>query len=240
MNFKNLFSAAAVIAVVAMMSSCSHTRITSTWHDVNEPPQKLENIGVVVMASSKANRGIIENAIAAEFAKHGIKATSTMSIFPRAGEQNENIDKEAIEKVVREKVAERNLGGLLIVALLDVKEDQYYVEGTPNYVSPYYGGYGNPYSYPLTSYPYYNYSYYGYYSSVYSTVYSPGYYVNTTSYFIESSLFDTKSEKLLWTGQTETTDPSSVKKESTFFAEVIVSQMLADRAILPGATPASK
>ena len=67
----------------------------------------------------------------------------------------------------------------------------------------------------------------------YSTVYSPGYYVNTTSYFVESSLFNTESESLLWTGQTETTDPASVKKESGFFAEVVVTQMLTDGAILP-------
>jgi hypothetical protein len=233
MKMNRIISLLSIVALVAFMSSCSHTRITSTWHDVNEAPQKMDRIGVVVMASSKANRGVIENAFVAEYAKHGITGISTMSIFPRAGEQSENVDREAIEKIVREKVAENNMDGLLIVSLMDVKEDQYYVEGSARYATPYYGGYGYPYHYPISSYPYAGYSYYGYYSHAYSTVYTPGYYVNTTSYFVESSLFDTRSEKLLWTGQTETTDPSSVKKESGFFAEVIVNQMLADRAIEP-------
>ena len=221
------------VGLAMAMSSCSHTALTATWHDLNEPPAKMEKIGIVVMVPSKANRGTIETALANQFKMNGINAISTMGIFPNAGQLPEGeIDRDEIEARVKDKVEKNKLDGILIVSLRDTKEESYYIEGSPTYVgTPYYGGFGRPYAYPITGYPYYDYSYYNYYSYHYSTIYSPGYYVNTTTYYVESSLFGIESGKMLWSAQSETTDPVSITRESETFAELIVNQVLSDRAI---------
>ena len=94
-----------------------------------------------------------------------------------------------------------------------------YVPTAPAYVSPGYASYGYPY--------------YGYYSYAYSTVYSTGYYTTATSYFIESNLYDVASQKLMWTAQTNTDDPTSIETESANFARIIADDLMVKKVIMP-------
>jgi len=234
MKKSTTFRTAAILFVAILMTSCSHTYLTSTWHDVNKKPMAFDKIAVVVMAPSKSNRGVIENAMVNQFKANGMKAISTMGIFPRAGDPKamEENDKDALETIVREKVEANNIDALMIIALLDKEKEEHYVEGTSyGMTMPYYGGYGSPYNYPMNSFPYHNYSYYGYYSHAYSTINTPGYYYNTTSYYVETSLFDVENGELLWTGQTKTTDPVSINREADTFAQVVIEGIMRDRAL---------
>jgi hypothetical protein len=220
------------LAVTATMiiTSCSHTALLSTWHDVDEPAHTFDKLAIIALAESRVNRGSMENAMVKVFSEYGINAVSTMNIFPNPTEfEGQNVDREAVEKEFKEKIEANGIDGIILIALLNVEEDEYYVEGSTQYVSGGYGGY--PYRYPMHTNPYYGYNYYNYYSNYAVQVSTPGYYVNTTSYYVETSLFDVVPEKLLWTAQTKTTDPVSIDKERETFSNLIISQMIAEGVI---------
>ena len=96
-----------------------------------------------------------------------------------------------------------------IVSLLDAKKDTYYVPGSTVY-TPYY--YGRPY--------------YGYYGYMYGHVYEPGYYQSTTSYFIECNAYRLSDEKLVYSCQTKSVDPSNLSKFAYDFSRVIVKDLI--------------
>jgi hypothetical protein len=54
---------------------------------------------------------------------------------------------------------------------------------------------------------------------MYGSVYSPGYYTTDKTYFLECNLYDLKQDgKLVWSGQSETYNPSSLESFAKSFA----------------------
>ena len=98
---------------------------------------------------------------------------------------------------VLEMIRKNGQDGIITIALLDEKVETRYVPGTtysPMRYGGYYGSFGG---------------YYGYYGS---TFYDPGYYTTDKSYIVETNLYDTGTETLAWSAQTETFDPSNPEK----------------------------
>jgi hypothetical protein len=80
--------------------------------------------------------------------------------------------------------------GVVIMRLVDLTKEQTYVPGTtyPSY-------YGSPYGY------------YGYAAPMY---YDPGYVRTDVTYTVETNIYSTKLGKLVWTGTTNTVNPSDL------------------------------
>jgi hypothetical protein len=58
----------------------------------------------------------------------------------------------------------------------------------------------------------YGYGYYGYYGRAYDTIYTPGYITEDTIVKLETTVYDSKTEKMVWAGGTRSFNPSSAKK----------------------------
>lgn len=210
-----------LVLTAGLFSSCITTELVGSLKTSESEPVSYQKLGVVVLAPSMSNRSTVELALAEKFRAKGVKAVATFDIFPFAGKINEikesGMSQEDIQKKIRERVGQNKLDGLLIVTLLDKQKETHYVEGSSFAVAA----------------PVYGYPYYGYYSYAYTTVSNPGYYTTSTKYFVESNLYDVATEKLIWTGQTKTTDPASIEKESAVFADLIVNEVLAKKALKP-------
>lgn len=76
-----------------------------------------------------------------------------------------------------------------------------------NYTPPTYSGY-----------------YRGWYGGMYSV--SPGYYSESTTYNIQANLYTVADEKLLWTGDLSTTDPSSIQAAAYEVSRTIYNDWL--------------
>lgn len=206
--------------ILNFFTGCVATQMLGSLKVGDAEPKKYQKLGVVVLSPKMYNRSLMETEVASELRAKEIKAIITYDIFPFAGkmeEIKENMDQDAIQKKVRERVAANNLDALLIITLLDKEKETRYVEGS---------------SFSMGA-PIYGYPYYGYYGYAYSTVYSPGYYTTSTKYFVETNLYDVATEKLIWTGQTKTEDPTSIEKEAPNFADIIVKEMLEKKALTP-------
>lgn len=168
------------------------------------------------MTSNLVNRQAFEEELAATLlAEDGVKATGNLTLIPVGSAK----DKEGTAKAV-EAVRAAGHDGILTVALLDQTSESRYVPGSTMYSPMAYGGY----------YGYFG-GYYGFYGPM---TYDPGYYTTDKMYYIEVNLYDVKSEKLVWSSQSETTNPSSLEAFSHTFAGVVVDQMIKDGVIAKG------
>ena len=66
-------------------------------------------------------------------------------------------------------------------------------------------------------------------------VYSPGYYDQTKIYYIETNLYNAKTEELIWTAQSRTYDPTSINSFLKGYVDAIYDRMVKDGLLTPAA-----
>ncbi len=86
---------------------------------------------------------------------------------------------------------------------------------------------GMAYAIPHGSYNNFH-SYYGNYGPI---VHEPGYIYTETIVSLETNLYATKDDKLIWAITTESVNPDQIDKEINSLAEVIVEQLIEDGLI---------
>jgi len=88
---------------------------------------------------------------------------------------------------------------------------------------------GIPYTAPF---PYYN-TFYGYYGAVYPVVYGPDYLKEEKRVRIETNLYVISSQEgeLVWTGITDTFNPSNLRKATNGLVKLVVKQMQSDEVL---------
>lgn len=229
-----------LLFTLMLLMSCSSARLTSSWTNETYTPQKYNKLLVFAIASQTSGRAAVEGAMSNELNRHGINAVSSLSLFP--GSQNANAVQPSMisrEELVQ-KLKENDIDGLLVLSLLDKKEEQVYVEGRTTthseinpqqvYVEPvynyHYDGYNDRYD------PYYR-DYYTYYQTVQTTVTEPGYYENQTTLYLESNFYRVSDATLVWSGQSEVVDPSSLSTGAHDWAAAVTKALVLYEVIIP-------
>jgi hypothetical protein len=205
------------VAVLAMfIAACSpSTKIIGSWSSPDKPASPYQNILVTALSSNLVSRQAFEEELASTLVEDGVKASSSLTLIPVGSAS----DKDGLAKAL-ESVRSSGFDGILTVALLDQTSETRYVQGTTTYAPMGYGGYYGRFG-----------GYYGYYGPM---TYDPGYYTTDKLYYIEINMYDAKTENLIWSSQSETTNPSNLEAFSHTFAGVVVDKMKKDGVI---ATP---
>ena len=204
----------------SIIYSCgSMTYITDTWEKQGFTGKKFNK--VIVMAVAKENmvtRRLVEDAIVKDLKEKGINAIVSydqISYDTFDKDKDGKVDDSKVaEEMIKSKVKELEADGLLVLALKDVKKDTKYVQGAPTYIPTYY------YT-----------PYYSYYFATYDRVYSPGYYVQNTDVYIESSVYDVQKEELVYTFMSETVNPKSISDFTKSYSKAL-STTLVDQKVL--------
>jgi hypothetical protein len=203
-----------LIAGLLLIACAGSTKLTVSYTSKDLQPKKYTKLAIVALTNSDPNRLVIEEALADQFEMIGVHAVSTFNIFPLAGRPDVlsemDLDEETVKNHIRETVMKNNIDALMIISLLDSRQTERYVSVPVSGVSYY------------PSYPAYGYAYYDYYYYAYGATHTRGYYTSETTYFVEINLYDTNTEKLIWTGQTKTENINSIEAEAPQFARVIV------------------
>jgi hypothetical protein len=110
-----------------------------------------------------------------------------------------------------EKVRSSGANLVMVSRLLGVNEVQTYVPGTVGY-------------YPT--------GYYGYYAGGMAVVGTPGYYETDTEFELETNVFDVASEKLVWSGASQTVDPSNMSDLCNSISSAVVQSMVSTGVIV--------
>lgn len=117
------------------------------------------------------------------------------------------VEKGADADAVTAAVKADGFDAAIVTRLIDKEKETSYVPGTT-----YYGGYG----------------FRGYYGAGYGAYGSPGYYVEDKIYYIETNVYDLKTDKLVWGAVTSTTNPSKMEKSISELADVLARKMRED------------
>jgi hypothetical protein len=194
------------ISAALIIAACSSTRILSSWKAEDVNPQKFNKILVVGMmgARDQAIRQNVENAMVQQLQSNGINAVAaTQQYGPRTFRDMKEED--AVKMVNGD-----NFDGVLVIELIDRKQETNYTPGSVTY-APY--GVMRGHWWP-------------HYRVVYDRIYTPGYYTTTTDYCLEVNMYDSKQQKLEYSAQTKTFDPGSAQALASDFSKTVVADML--------------
>ncbi len=180
---RSLFVKCCLGALAALfLTACAATQKTAEWRDPSYAGQKFDDILVIGVAREVTKRRMFESNLVDELSKKQITAIPSFSIMA----QDQKISKETIKAAISGK----NIDAVLVTHLVGVEQKEVY---QPPMYSP---GFG----------------YYGHYSAAYTQVYQPGYYQRYEVIKLETTLYDVKTEKPVWSMQSDTIDPEADQK----------------------------
>lgn len=189
-----------------LFSGCNSTQVISSWKVPDASLRSYNKILVIGLMDAK-ERGLrenIESRLVTTFTSQGISAGSSIAEYgPKAFvglSEQESLD----------KITNSGYDGAFIVVLLDKSKERTYNPGNM-YYTPYFGYYGR-------FWPYYN--------TLYGRVWEPGYYTTSTNYIIEANFYDLKNDKLEYSAQTKSFNPSSSSSLAAELSEKLLQDMM--------------
>jgi hypothetical protein len=180
-----------VLCSVLTLSACASTFV-STWQAPDAQPLELKGakVAAVVMMEGQSSRRLAEDTLAKEITARGAQGVAMYTILPDAAPKDEPATRAALEKA--------GIQALVVMRPIAVNKD---ISATPlqTYTDDHYGGYWG--------------GYYGYgWSTPYaSSITSGGDIQVDTVVRVETMLYSLKQNKLIWSGQSKTTNPPEVE-----------------------------
>jgi hypothetical protein len=188
-----------------LLAACSSTNVTNSWKDKSVEQASFRKVLVIAMLPEKDRslRQQMENELVDDLAKKGYSAMSSYAEYgPKAfagmGE------KQVLQQLDRNKI-----DGVITVSLLNTEQSEDYVPGSVRY---------EPYAVVYNRF-------YRSYQTYYNRIYTPGYTDKQTNYFFETNLYDVNSNKLLYSAQSKSFDPSSASQIANEVSKAVVKDM---------------
>ena len=182
-----------------LLAACATTEINGIWKDPSyqSRPARIMVIGV---AKNPLNRRLFEDEFVQRLKDRGTEAVASYTVL--SDKQQDD------QAAIAAKVKELKTDTVLITRLVSKKTVKIYVPGTVYYPPPYYG-----------TWPHY----YGY---SYQYIYSPGYVAENEYAVIETNLYETGNDKLVWAASSETLIGDSDKSLIKSYIGIMVNTMV--------------
>jgi hypothetical protein len=211
-NFRFYITTGIVFGMMFAVACAPSTRVTASWTNPQAAERDYNNVLVAVMVENVNVKRSVENMIVQELRDEGINATMSLDVFPPQFRDGLP-DRDELMQLIRDN----GYDAIVTVALVDTETETRYVPGSATYA-------------PSRFFPYYG-RFYGYYSHWYPRIYEPGYYRQDRTYFYETNLYDTQTEELVWSAQSESMDPARADRFSRQFAASIVDELTGDNIV---------
>jgi hypothetical protein len=176
--------------------ACAGTKLTHTWVDETRHGKPVSDILVIGVTYKKENRQSFEDKFVAQLKAAGVEAVSSSDVIPMPADLE--LTKEAILKAVNKFKND----AVIITHLVGVGEKESYTAPERNQGD-----------------------YYGYYGWAFSSTHEPGYYRTHTLVRLTTRLYDVKTEKLIWSGMSESLDPDSTNQIMDELIDVLIKDL---------------
>jgi hypothetical protein len=192
------------VAVILVFGKSS--KMVMGWKNpAYAPAKKFHRVLALGLSNKTEVRADFEDALAAELSSKGYEAVAGNTILLRPAGTQLDLN------YLREQVRANQIEAVVVSRLVKVDDTVTYVPGTA-YFAPF---------------PYYN-TFYGYYGALYPVVYSPGYLQKERKVRVETNLYYVNGApdgQLVWTGITDTFNPSNVHKAIKGLVNLVVTKM---------------
>jgi hypothetical protein len=210
--FTRKILAIAMVLVAATLLFGKSSKLIMSWKNpACCPAKKFHRVLALGLSDKTVVRADFEDALAAELSSKGYEAVAGNTILLRPPGTRLDLD------YLKEQIRANQIEAVVVSRLVKVDETVTYVPGTAY----------------LTPYPYYN-TFYGYYGTLYPVVYSPGYLQKEKKVRVETNLYyvdGAPNGQLVWTGITDTFNPSNVHKAIKGLVNLVLTKMQKDEAL---------
>ena len=195
-----------------VMVSCGKaTHITGSWKKPGVTISPFRSVFVSALTTNIPAKSAVENGIQ-QMLEPRIKVYKSIDAFPPNFESTNIKDASAMLTRIRTTAADV----IMTIGLVDKETEERYVPGSAAYNPMMFNYYG---MYSL---------YWGYRAPMF---YNPGYYVKDKIYYLETNIYDSKSENLIWSAQSKTYNPTDINKFLKGYLKSLEKQMEADGLI---------
>ncbi len=184
-----------------LFTSCATTTITDTWKD-KAYQENAQNIVVIMVARTEHLRNMFEGRFVAELKARGNNAIQSHKIV--------TFEQLPDKELVKSKIKSTEADTVLISRLVDSKTIEAYQPGHIH---------GVPIGHSLWG-TYYKIVYFDY-----------GYTGDTDVAYIETNLYDVKTEKLIWSARSKTERTEGEQQLINKFIDIIVNKLSSDKII---------
>jgi len=189
---QNISSIFLVLLGSLILTSCSANKLTSSWKNESLGEYKMGTVLVIGVARDETKRRIYEDTFVSNLSEAGVHAVPSYTVTKQSVEPTKEALQEVLEKshadtvLVTHKISRKEIDTYQRSAVLIGSNNYYGTTGAGSY-------YGN--------------TLYGYYPLIWNSVASTGSYYEKITVMLETNLYDVKTEKLLWSARSESTDP---------------------------------
>jgi hypothetical protein len=200
--------AVALLAVIAV-GCASGPRVVSSWRDPAYAGPAFKKVAVVGLTNNDSTKRVFESVFATKLRAHGIEAVAAYEANPT----KEKLPRDEMERIIKEN----GIDAIITARVVDRKQETQ-VSAPTTVAAPYPAYYGD---------------YYGFYDYSWGFYHDPGYVYSYEVVSIETNVYETSRYGIVWTGMSETTDPTSVEQESAGLADGIIKELVANGLLAP-------
>jgi len=202
----SVVAAAFYVAVFSACASGPSTQLVSAWQAPGYIPTGFNRVLVIMVTRDGGRRRTFEDGFAYQLTGCGVTAIPSYKLIPEDGQ----VPNDRLEAAIRTSGA----NGVLATRFLGTNTNVTYTPGYVYGAAPaYYGGF------------------YGYYGTAWGYDYVPPMATTSTVVTLETDVFDAAKLEMVWSGTTQTTNPTTIGQEMQGFAKIVVDAM-AQRGIL--------
>jgi len=205
---RKLASMLSLVLVTLTLAACQTTSLQSAWFDPNFTGGPMHRIAVVAVGLNFANRRVIEDVFAQRLRDAGVDGAAGWTVIPDEAREAQ----EPFNRALTSSGAQ----GLVRIRLLGIDTRTQVSTTMVATTGPMWGpGWGS--------------------TSMWGTTMVPVTQVSQDNLaIVETTLYEVATGRPVWSGNTQTLNPSTVQREARGFADVIIGQLRA-RGLIAGA-----
>ena len=183
------------MAVLLLASCAARSKLFATWKEPDARSGPYRKVAVFALAQNEQTRAIAEDAFVRRLPKR-TEGFASHAILPREIEGD-------VDKVVTKLKAE-GIDGAVVMRLIEENNAVVYDPGS----------FSRPY-----------YSFHNFYGGVWSSYHDPGYLTTEIAVRVESAFYSVADEKRVWTGYSQTLNPSSAQVVIDDVVRLVVKEL---------------
>ncbi len=202
---RSLRSATLILLAFGLVVSCaktedSMTTIPRTWRIPGYKNAVYKDVMVLAVTRTEEARKALEDAFVADLSSDSTRARASWKLLPEHEKLTEDILEAGVKKA--------GFDSVLLIRLLGVDEKEKYVKPRKYYKrAPKKHRYKN------------------YYQSSYEVINEPGYTATSSTYRLESNLYQVSDAELVWSSQSNTVDPESIEVGVASVADAVAGKL---------------
>jgi len=191
---------------IFMIISCAGTELTHKQVNETYKGKPVSDILVIAITGNEDARRSFERKFVAQLKSAGVEAISSEEAIPMPA------DLELKKEMILSAVNQFRNDAVIITHLIDEEEKEAFTRGDEAHRG-----------------------YYGFYHSRYSYSYArdPGYSSTSINLKLETNLYDVKTEKLIWSGQSKTWNKDSKDQIINDVIKVVIDDLQNNKLISP-------